>query len=285
MAEHFGVRPVRLAEQVAAAVVGVDRDVQVHGAARLALHRLGHEGGVDAVLQRHLAHQPLEHDHLVGQGQRVAVVEVDLQLGGAGLVDHGVQVQRGGLSIFVDGLDQLLVLVDRLQAVGLGRGLRPPRTPDRGGERQVGVGVDGGEVELQLRRHDGSPALGGIELQHRFQQAAGRALPVPAVGVVGVGEHEGGGRGVARRHAQGRGVGPQHHVLVAMGGGPGVHLRVVAGDGQGEDAGRQPQRPVAHRLQELLGREHLAANHPVHVGHQAFHLADPVFTDPGVDLN
>ena len=97
----------------------------MHGAARLVLHRLGHEGGVDPVLQRHLPHQPLEHDHLVGQSQRLAVVEVDLQLRGARLVDHGVQVQGGGLGVFVDGLDQLLVFVDRFEAVGLGRGLGP----------------------------------------------------------------------------------------------------------------------------------------------------------------
>ena len=41
--------PSLIGEQIDAARLVDHRDVQVHGAARLVLHRLGHEGGVDAV--------------------------------------------------------------------------------------------------------------------------------------------------------------------------------------------------------------------------------------------
>jgi hypothetical protein len=67
--------------------------VDVHRAARLVLHRLGQEGGVDAVPHRTFAHGALEQEHLVGARQRVGVLEVDFQLGGAGFVDQRIHVQ------------------------------------------------------------------------------------------------------------------------------------------------------------------------------------------------
>jgi hypothetical protein len=54
--------------------------VDVHGAARLALDRLGHEGGKAVVAQRGLADQAFEEEDLVGQTHRVAMREVDLDL-------------------------------------------------------------------------------------------------------------------------------------------------------------------------------------------------------------
>jgi hypothetical protein len=50
-----------------------DRLVDVHGRAGLALNGLGHEGGVDIVLERGLADGALEHEHLVGEFDRIAV--------------------------------------------------------------------------------------------------------------------------------------------------------------------------------------------------------------------
>ena len=55
-----------------------ERDVEMHRAAGLIFHRLGHECRIDAELQRHLAHDALEHDHLIGQRHRITVVEIDL---------------------------------------------------------------------------------------------------------------------------------------------------------------------------------------------------------------
>ena len=57
-----------------------DRHVQMHGASGLRGDRLGHEGGMHAAFLRGLARQSLEQQHLVGQRQRVAMQEIDLQL-------------------------------------------------------------------------------------------------------------------------------------------------------------------------------------------------------------
>ena len=69
------------------------RLVDVHGRARLVLHRLGHEGGEGVVLERRLADRALEDEDLVGELDRVAVQQVDLDLAGAVLVDHRVDLE------------------------------------------------------------------------------------------------------------------------------------------------------------------------------------------------
>ena len=57
-----------------------ERDVGVHARALHAGQRLGHEGGEDAFLARHLLdHHAGGHDG-VGHGQRVGVAQVDLVL-------------------------------------------------------------------------------------------------------------------------------------------------------------------------------------------------------------
>ena len=148
--------------------VGAGREVEhalvdVHGAARLALHRLGHEGRVDAVLERGLAQRALEQERLVGELERLAVVEVDLHLGGAALVGQRVDVDHLRLAPVVDVLEDRVELVDRLDAVALARRFRPARAPDRRLERIVRILVDLGQEELQLGRHDRPPAA----LAHR----------------------------------------------------------------------------------------------------------------------
>src|SRR5690606_25283754 len=45
-------------------------------------------------------------------------------------------------------------------------------------------------------------------------------------------------------------------------------------------ARRNPERAVAFALEELLRREHLAADDPIEIGDKAFHLADSAFFDP-----
>ncbi len=84
---------VVVAEDVLARLRSDDALVDMHGAARLRLHRLGHEGGEDAMPQRRLAHGALEQEHAVGQFQRVAVGEVDLHLARARLVDQRFHAQ------------------------------------------------------------------------------------------------------------------------------------------------------------------------------------------------
>ncbi len=131
--EHGAVGAGVVGEEIGAAGLILHRDVQVHGAARLELHGLGHEGGVDAVGQGHLADQALEHHDLVAQRNRIAVQEVDLQLRRARLVDHRVDAEAGDVGILIDGVDQVLVLVDRLEPIGLRRGLGAARAARRAG--------------------------------------------------------------------------------------------------------------------------------------------------------
>ena len=195
-------------------------------------------------------------------------------------MDHGVDAKAGHIRMLIDGVDQVFVFVDRLQAIGLGRGLGPAGAARGRGERKIRIGIDRRQIEFQLRRHHRPPALGAIEGQHVLEHLARRGSPRAAVRMVGVGENIGGGRLEARRDAQGRRVGLEHHIRVAVGLvvviGPGV----FAGHGHGEDAAGQAQGPVPIRLDELGRRQHLAAQHAVHVGDEALNLGDPPFLDP-----
>ena len=56
--------------------------MDVHGRARLAFIGFGHEGRVDAVLHCRLTHGAFEEESLIGDFERVAVIEIDLDLSG-----------------------------------------------------------------------------------------------------------------------------------------------------------------------------------------------------------
>jgi hypothetical protein len=90
--------------------------VDVHRTARLLGHRARHEGREDIVAQRGLAHGALEREHLVGERQRIAVQEIDLELRRAGLVDQRVHVQLLRLAEIVHVLDDRIELVDGVYA-------------------------------------------------------------------------------------------------------------------------------------------------------------------------
>ena len=72
MPEHRRVGIPHVGEQVFARLVD-KRNMQMHRAARLAVDRLRHEGGMDALLRRGLARDALEQHHLVGEIERIAV--------------------------------------------------------------------------------------------------------------------------------------------------------------------------------------------------------------------
>ena len=85
--------------------------------------------------QRGLADGALEEEHLVGQAERMGVEEVDLHLPRADLVDERVDVEFHLLAVGVDVLEQRVELVDRVDRVGLARGLE--RLRPRGGRNGV----------------------------------------------------------------------------------------------------------------------------------------------------
>ena len=126
------------------------------------------------MLERGLAQRALEQEGLVGELQRVAVVEVDLHLRRPGLVGQRVDVDLLRLAPVVDVLEDRVELVDRVDAERLARGLLPARAADRRHQRVVGVLVDLGQEELELGRHDRLPALVVVELEHPAQHVAAR---------------------------------------------------------------------------------------------------------------
>src|SRR3546814_3000676 len=87
--------------------------VNVHRTARLIAHRLGQKGGIDAVAHRRFAHGALEQKHLVRARQRIGMLEVDLQLRRATLVDQGVDVQFNRVTKVVHQIEDRVELVDR----------------------------------------------------------------------------------------------------------------------------------------------------------------------------
>src|SRR3546814_13846256 len=82
-AEQRAVAAIGGGKDVAAAVDVEDRLVDMHRTARLVRHRLCQEGGIDTVFERNLPHDTLEQQHLIGPGQRIAMDEIELELGGA----------------------------------------------------------------------------------------------------------------------------------------------------------------------------------------------------------
>ena len=105
-----------------------DALMDVHRRARLLLVGLGHEGRIDVVAQRRLAHRALEQEGLVGERERIAVIEIHLDLGDAFFMDQAVDADVLCFAIVVDVLEQRIELVDRVDAVGLASGLRAARS-------------------------------------------------------------------------------------------------------------------------------------------------------------
>ncbi len=233
--------------------------------------------------QRDLPHQALEQHHLVGQPDRGAMIEIDLELRGAGFMDQRVDLEFRHFGVLIDVLDQILIFGDRFQPIGLRRRLGAPRSSGRRHQRQVGVGIDLRQVEFQLRGDHRAPALRLVKPHHRLQHVAGCDLIGRIVAAITVGDDEGGGRAIARGDADGRQVRPQDDVGVEHRGIVVLLLGIFAGDGQGVDRARDAQRSVAFAFQELLRREHLAAHDAVHVRHQTFDLADAVLADPALE--
>ena len=281
--KRFGSRAVFVAEDVFAGVLVDDALVDVHGAAGLTRNRLGHEGGVHVVAQRGLAHRALEEKHLIGQPQRVGVEKVDFHLARADFVDQRVHVQLHLVAVVVDFFKQRVELVHRVDAVGLARGFGPATAPDGGFERHVGVGVAGGEVELQLWGHHRAQALGFVQIAHPAQHAAGGKRHQVAVVVKAVVNHLRRGVGGPGHDAHGAGVGPQLHVFVGR-----IHhivvgaaLRKLARHAHAHNALRQAHAPV---FGELATGQDFSACHAGQVGHQAFHLGHAAVVEPAFQV-
>ena len=85
-ARHLGQLVLRTRLEEGVAVALEERQVRVHAGAGVVAQRLGHERGVEPLLERHLLHDEPEGHEVVGRGQRVGVAQVDLLLAGPALV-------------------------------------------------------------------------------------------------------------------------------------------------------------------------------------------------------
>ena len=91
--EGIGRLPALIAEDVAATVDAHQALVDMHRAARCSGQGLGHAHHGQAMLECDFLEQVLEQESLVGQQQRIAVKQIDLELADAHLVHEGVTGQ------------------------------------------------------------------------------------------------------------------------------------------------------------------------------------------------
>ena len=154
--------------------------------------RLGHEGRIHVVLEGRLADGALEQEDLVGKLERVAVVEVDLELGRAAFMDSVSTIEFLGFAAVVDVLDDRIEIIGGVDAIGLAARLLAARAADRRLQRIVGIDVALDEIEFELRRDDRPPALFLVELEHPLQHMARRDIDRLVVEMEGIADDLGG---------------------------------------------------------------------------------------------
>ena len=245
--------------------------------------RLGHEGRIHVVLQCRLAHGALEQEDLVGKLERIAVIEIDLELGRPAFMRQRVDIELLRLAKVIDVLDDRIEIIGGVDAIGLAARLLAARAADRGFERIVGIDVPLDQVEFELRRDDRPPALLLVEIEHALQHMARRDVDRLVIEMEGVADHLRGRLLVPGHQPDGVEVGLQVDVDGAVADRGGLpHIAAI--DGQGENFFGDAQAPRFVALQKFRWRQDLAAGRSGHVGHQAFDFTDPAFTDPFLEF-
>ena len=235
------------------------------------------------MLEGGLAQRALEQERLVGELERIAVVEVDLHLGGAALVGQGIDVDLLRLAPVVDVLEHRVELVDRLDAVALARRFGSARTADRRLQRIVRILVDLGQEKLELGRDHGSPAPVLVGLQHALEDLTRRDRDRLAIVMIAVADHLRRRLLVPGHDAQRPRVGAHPDIAQGRVGHP-ILGRIVAGDGLHEHRLGQAQRVLGERADELGRGQDLAPRDAVEVGDQAFDLGDLTLPKPTLHL-
>ena len=212
--------------------------------------------------------------------ERVAVVEVDLHLRRARLVDQRVDVEVLRLAEVVDVVEQRVELVDRVDAVGLAADLGAARAADRRLQRIVRVGVRLDQEEFEFRRDHGRQPRCRVELEHAAQHVARRHRHRAAVVVEAVVDHLRGRLGGPGHDADRLRVAGQHDVDLRRVN-RAVVVRVFAGDGLQEQRLGQAHALV---LGVLLRRHDLAARDAGHVGDDGLDLGDRMILQQLLDV-
>ena len=163
---------------------------------------------------RRLADGALEQEHLVGQFNGVAVLEVDLQLGGPAFMGQVVHVDTLDFAVVVDVLDERLKLVHGIHAVGLAHGFLAARAANGRLQRVIRIRIALDEIELNFRRNDGHQTAGQVHTHDPAQHLPGSDIHrLIALGIAVV-DHAAGGLLPPGHEAQGVQVRLGHHVPV-----------------------------------------------------------------------
>jgi hypothetical protein len=138
------------------------------------------------------------------------------------------------LAVVVDVIDDGIEIVGRVDAVGLAHLLRPARAADRRLQRIVRIEVLLHQIELELRRHHGPPAVLMIKIDHPLEHVARGDVDRPVVDIEAVADHLRSRVLVPRHDPHGVVVGAHVDVDRGLVGGIGLE-RIAPRDGQDED--------------------------------------------------
>ena len=155
--------------------------VQVHGAAGLALHGFGHKGGVHVFADGHFANGAFEQKYLIGQRQRVAVIQIDFHLRRAHFVNQRVHADVLCFAPVVHHIEDVFVVVHGVDAETLPPGFGAAGAPHRRLQRQVFIRLHLHQIKFHFRRNHRPHTQFFVFGQHAFEHIARRQLHRRAV--------------------------------------------------------------------------------------------------------
>ncbi|BBG29200.1 gamma-glutamyltransferase [Zymobacter palmae] len=177
---------------------------------------------------------------------------------------------------------QRVELIDRVDAIGLAPRFLPPRPPDRGFQRVVGIGVCFDQIEFDFRRDHRLPAALFIQRQHSLKHMTRRQFHCLAVHIAAVMDHLS-RRLFGPRHQIGR-MRIGHQLHIQLGEVPEAQmlvLGIIPGDRLDKHRVRQARPPSA---QVFVGGHNLALQYAGNIADQAFHFRNAVLAYPSIQL-
>ena len=189
-----------------------DRRMNVHGATRLILHWLGHEGCVHFVVQRRLSYRTLEQKSLIGQIHRRAMVEIDLHLRCPRLMAQRVDIKPLHITMIIDFLEKRIKFIYCINAIGLACLFGPARFAGWGNKGVVGIRALLDKKKFQLRGNHGLKARLIEQRQNARQNSTRCEWHNPAVMVDSVMDNLCRRLHIPRNQTTGCGVRPQHYI-------------------------------------------------------------------------
>ncbi len=241
--------------------------MNMHRTARRMGERFGHAHHDEPVLERDFLEQVLEQKSLIGQQQRIAMQQVDLELADTHLVHHGVtrQPQRCHAGIHLgEERSQTVVGADAECRMPLfASSVQPCRRLK--GIKRLGIGRK--DKKLEFGGHHWHQAPCGVTGNDCLELIAGGEHAWLAIEVLRITDGQG-----TRRRAPGQTVEllwitdqRQIAVITAVK----ARRRIPAHDALQQHAARQLQTTA---LEKSFSRHHLAARHTVQIRGHALHF-------------